>query len=59
MPTKDEVLRVRIPSDMMAQAKALAKKEDVPLSQIVRKLLKEKLDEEAVKVKQSKGDKKP
>jgi len=49
MPTKTEILKVRMPADMMEQARALAKKEDVPLSQIIRRLLKEKLDEEAPK----------
>jgi len=38
-----------MPADMMEQARALAEKEDVPLSQIIRRLLKEKLDEEAPK----------
>ena len=49
MPTKTEILKVRMPADMMEQARALAEKEDVPLSQIIRRLLKEKLDEEASK----------
>jgi len=54
MPTKSEVLKVRMTADMMEQAKALAEKEDIPLSQIIRKLIKKELDEEAQKQHQGK-----
>lgn len=54
MPTKTEVLKVRMPANMMEQVKALAEKEDIPLSQVIRKFIKEKLDEEAQKLPQQK-----
>jgi len=49
-----------MPTNLMAQIRNLADKDDVPVSQIVRRLLKETLDERAPKeIKQPKGEKKP
>jgi len=49
MPTKDEILKVRMPADMMTQIRELAEQDDVPVSQIVRKLIKERLDQKEPK----------
>ena len=43
---KDKVIMVRVTKEMLEQAKQLAKKQDRPVSQIVRELLREKIAKE-------------
>ena len=45
MPKTEQIL-IRVPPDLLEKAKQLAEKQDRPLAQIIRELLREKIAEE-------------